>query len=49
MSTYSNIDIIKMFEYHFCLFKMGLYQSGANSYLIQIFKYSNGHSIHGNS
>ena len=37
--TYSNVDIIKTFKYHFCLFKMELYQSGADSYLIQIFKW----------
>ena len=27
MSTYSNVDIVKTFEYHFCLFKMELYHS----------------------
>ena len=36
MYTDSNEDIVKTFKYHFCLFKMELYQSGANSYLIQI-------------
>ena len=39
MSTFSNVDIVKMFEYQFRLFKMELYLSGADSYLIQIFKW----------
>ena len=38
MSAYSNADKVLMFKYHFCLFKMELYQSGADSYFIQIFK-----------
>ena len=38
ISTYSNEDKLITFEYHFCLFEMELYQSGADSYLIQIFK-----------
>ena len=40
MSTYSNVDIVWTFKYHFCLFKMELYLSGADSYLIQIFKWT---------
>jgi hypothetical protein len=40
MSTYSNVDIVSTFKYHFCLFEMELYQSGADSYLIQIFKWT---------
>jgi hypothetical protein len=34
----NNLDILKMFKFHFWLFKMELYQSGADSYLIQIYK-----------
>ena len=40
MSTSSNVDIVSTFKYHFCLFQMELYQSGADSYLIQIFKWT---------
>jgi hypothetical protein len=40
MSTYSNIDIVFTLKYQFCLFKMELYQSGADSDLIQIFKWT---------
>ena len=40
MSTYSNIEIMKTLKFHFGLFKMELYQSGADSYLIQIFKWT---------
>ena len=42
MSTFSNvdIDIVLTFKYHFCLLKMEHYQSGADSYLIQIFKWT---------
>ena len=29
-----------MFKYHFCFFKMELYLSGTDSYLIQIFKWT---------
>ena len=38
ISTSSNADKLITFKYHFCLLKMELYQSGADSYLIQIFK-----------
>ena len=38
ISTYSNGDKLITFKYHFCLIKMELYQTGADSYLIQIFK-----------
>ena len=37
MSTYSNVDIKKTFRY--IIFLMELYQSGANYFLIQIFKW----------
>ena len=40
MSTYSNVDIVSTFKNHFCLFEMELCQSGADSYLIQIFKWT---------
>ena len=40
MSTFSNLDIVLTFKYHFCLFEMELCQSGADSYLIQIFKWT---------
>ena len=40
MSTNRNVDIVLMFKYHFCLFKIELYQSGADSFLIQIFRRS---------
>jgi hypothetical protein len=40
MSTFSNVDIVLTFKYHFCLFKMELCLSGADSYLIQIFKWT---------
>ena len=39
MSTYSNVDIVKTLNITF-LFKMELYQSGVDSYLIQIFKWT---------
>ena len=32
MSTYSNVDMVKTFEYH--------YHSAADSYLIQMFKWT---------
>jgi hypothetical protein len=38
MSTYTNVDKVITFKYHFCLLKMELYQSGADSYFIQVFK-----------
>jgi uncharacterized membrane protein (DUF373 family) len=40
MSTFSNVDIIKTLKYHFCLFKIEFCLSGANTYLIQIFKWT---------
>ena len=40
MSTYSNMDMVSTFKYHFCLFQMELNQSGPASYLIQIFKWT---------
>ena len=40
MSTYRNVDIVLTFKYHFCLFQMEIYQSGADSYLIQMFKWT---------
>ena len=41
MSTYSDLDIVVLtFKNHFCLFEMELCQSGADSYLIQILKWT---------
>ena len=41
MSTLlSNVDKVLTIKYLFCLFKMELYQSGADSCLIQIFKWT---------
>ena len=40
MSTSSDVDLLLMFKNHFCFFEMELCQSGANSYLIQIFKWT---------
>ena len=40
ISTSRNEDTVLTFKYHFCLFKMDLYLSGADSYLIQIFKWT---------
>ena len=40
MSTKSNVDIVLTFKNHFCLLEMELCQSGADSYLIQIFKWT---------
>jgi len=39
-STFSSVDKLITFKHHFCLFKMELYQSGADSFLIQIFKWT---------
>ena len=40
MSTFGNVYNFFTFKYHFCLFQMELYQSGADSYLIQILKWT---------
>ena len=40
MSIFSNEDIVLTFKYHFWWFKMEFYQSGADSFFIQIFKWT---------